>query len=43
LAVHPIGRLLRLAGCSEDGFGIVLQDLELSAATHNAKEGGQIA
>lgn len=32
-----------VSGGLEDGALVVLQDLQLSAATHNAKEGGQIA
>jgi hypothetical protein len=26
--MHPVGRLLRLAGSGEDGAGVVLQELE---------------
>ena len=41
-AEQPIGRLARLRGGADDGAIVLAQDLELSAAAHNAKERVQL-
>jgi len=38
-----IGSRLCFGRCGDNGAFVDLQDGQLSAATHNAKEGGQIA